>query len=143
LNAYLDSSVLLREILEQTPRLREWYDLIVGVTSELARVECLRTIDRLRHEGKATDENVAEAQDRIDRLFKRLLVAPLDVDVLTRASEPLPTSLSTLDAIHLATAMIYRATEPDDEPPMFFATFDRALAKAAHATGFRVLGATP
>lgn len=142
MNAYLDSSVLLREILEQTPRLREWYDLIVGVTSELARVECLRTVDRLRHEGKATDENVTEVQARVDRLFKRLLVAPLDVDVLTRASAPLPTSLSTLDAIHLATAHLYRATQPADEPPVYFATFDLALAKAAHATGFRVLGAT-
>ena len=143
MNAYLDSSVLLREILEQTPRLREWDDLIVGVTSELARVECLRTVDRLRHEGKATDQNVVEAEGRIDMLFKRLLVSPLDAAVLTRASEPLPTSLSTLDAIHLATAHIYQSTEPADEPPIYFATFDLALAKAAHATGFRVLGATP
>jgi len=142
LNAYLDSSVLLREILHQTPTLPEWDDLITGVCSELAHVECLRAVDRLRHAGKLDSEDVAEVHQRIERVFKRLVVLPLNAVVLTRASEPLPTSLSTLDAIHLATAHLHRATEPTDEPPIFFATFDLALAKAAHATGFRVLGAT-
>ena len=80
---------------------------------------------------------------QIQRLFERLLVLPLNPHVLSRASEPLPTSLSTLDAIHLVTAHLHRVTEPADEPPIYFATFDLALAKAAHAIGFRMLGATP
>ena len=140
MNAYLDSSVLLREILEQSPKLREWDELILGISSQLAQIECLRALDRLRHERKATSENVAEGRKRIDTLFRRLLVLPLDALVLTRAAEPLPTSLGTLDAIHLATATLYREAQPDDEPPIYFATFDRALSTAARATGFRVLG---
>jgi predicted nucleic acid-binding protein len=139
-NAYLDSSVLLRQILEQTPKLREWDDLIVGMTSQLARVECLRTIDRLHVEKRATDENIAVSRERIDSLFRRLHILPLDSPVLMRASEPFPTSITTLDALHLATALRYRESQPDDEPPIYFATFDRALAIAARATGFRVLG---
>jgi len=139
-NAYLDSSVLLRQILDQLPKLDEWDELIIGVTSELARVECLRTVDRFRVEKKATDENVARAHEQIEILLRRLDVVPLDSAVLARASEPLPTSLTTLDALHLATARLYRENQPDDESPIFFATFDRALATAARATGFRILG---
>ena len=140
MNAYLDSSVLLREILDQRPRLPEFDELIIGVTSQLARVECFRALDRIRLEKRPTDEALATAWENTVALFKRLSVVPLDSDVLARAAEPFPTSLTTLDALHLATALVYRGSQPDDEPPIFLATFDRALATAARATGFRVLG---
>ena len=142
MNAYLDSSVLLREILEQQPRLREFDEIIVGVTSQIARVECFRVLDRIRLTERRTHELMTAARGNTVGLFERLKVMPLDSTVLSRASEPMPMVLKTLDAIHLITAQLYRATQPPDEPPIFFATFDLALAKAAHATGFRVLGAT-
>ena len=131
MNAYLDSSVLLRQVLDQAPKLREWNDLIIGVTSELTRVECLRAIDRLRTEKRATNDTVAHLQTEIEALFGRLDVLRLDSVVLDQASQPLSTPLATLDAIHLATARLHREAQPDDEPPIFFATFDRALATAA------------
>jgi predicted nucleic acid-binding protein len=141
-NVYLDASVLVREILEQRPRLREFDEIIMGVTSQIARVECFRVLDRIRLTERRTDEHMAGARRNTVGLFERLNVMPLDSTVLSRASEPMPTVLKTLDAIHLITAQLYRATQPADEPPIYFATFDLALAKAAHATGFRVLGAT-
>jgi hypothetical protein len=51
--------------------------------------------------------------------------------------------IGTLDAIHLVSAMLYRERQPEDEPPICIATHDNSLAACAHATGFRVLGATP
>ena len=57
------------------------------------------------------------------------------------ASEPLPTVLGTLDAIHLASALLYRDAQPDDEPPIVIATHDRAFATAARILRFRVIGA--
>jgi hypothetical protein len=57
--------------------------------------------------------------------------------VLERASQPLPTSLGTLDAIHLATALLWRDRLPEE---LVMATHDRALATAARACGFLVLG---
>jgi predicted nucleic acid-binding protein len=56
------------------------------------------------------------------------------------ASESLPTSLATLDAIHLATARTYRDSQPSNERPISFATHDHALSKAASAFHFEVLG---
>ncbi|HEX8152322.1 MAG TPA: hypothetical protein VF698_04310 [Thermoanaerobaculia bacterium] len=49
--------------------------------------------------------------------------------------------LKTLDAIHLATALLYEKTQSADEPPIWFATHDRKLADAAKAANLRVLGA--
>jgi predicted nucleic acid-binding protein len=58
-------------------------------------------------------------------------------NVLARASQPLPTPLGTLDAIHLATALHWRESR---EPDLVFATHDAALALAARSCGLRVSG---
>ena len=46
--AYIDSSVILRMVLGQPDRLREWNTLRLGVGSALVEVECLKTLDRLK-----------------------------------------------------------------------------------------------
>jgi hypothetical protein len=50
----------------------------------------------------------------------------------------MPTELGTLDAIHLATALLWR--DFTDEP-LTMATHDAALAIAAEAHGLPVVGA--
>ena len=59
--------------------------------------------------------------------------------VLARAAQPLPTELGTLDAIHLATALLWREHARTD---VVMATHDVALATAARAHGFTVVGAS-
>lgn len=49
------------------------------------------------------------------------------------------TSVGTLDALHLATALAVRAQVPS----MVLATHDRELGLAATAMGFNVLGVGP
>jgi hypothetical protein len=56
--------------------------------------------------------------------------------ILQRAAEPFPTVLGSLDAIHLASALLVK-DEFEDLP---LATHDRELAIAARAVGFRVYG---
>jgi len=46
--AYVDASVLLRMLLGEPGRLREWRRVDTAVSSGLAEVEVLRTLDRLR-----------------------------------------------------------------------------------------------
>jgi hypothetical protein len=58
--------------------------------------------------------------------------------VLRRAADPFPTPLGTLEAIHLATAILWR--EGRSEAPVLV-THDGALATAARATGFTTVGA--
>jgi predicted nucleic acid-binding protein len=135
--AYLDSSVILRVVLGQDGPLADWGSVLTGVTSELAEVECLRTMDRLRHLSHITDEESAAGREAIYRIMEALEVVGLSSAVMRRASQPMPAPLGTLDAIHLATADLWRA-ERGKSPVM--ATHDKALALAARASGFRVAG---
>ena len=57
--------------------------------------------------------------------------------ILARASDPFPTPLGTLDALHLATALVWRERM---RQPLVMATHDGGLALAARAFGLEVLG---
>ena len=57
--------------------------------------------------------------------------------VLARAAQPFPVVLGTLDAIHLATALLWRERSDAD---LVMATHDATLGLAARAVGFRVIG---
>ena len=135
--AYLDSSVILRVVLGHPGQLAEWKSVLLGVTSGLAEVECLRTMDRLRLLGELTTEEAVGGREAIYRIIEALDVVELSSAVMRRASQPLPTPLGTLDAIHLATADLWREVR-GKEP--IVATHDKALALAARASGFRVVG---
>ena len=135
--AYLDSSVILRMVLGQPDRLSEWKILRTGVASVLVEVECLRTLDRLKIREEIGDEEIATRREAVYRLVEEFeIVEPTRV-VLARASQPLPTPLGTLDAIHLATALLWQEKERKD---LVMATHDTALAIAARACGLRVAG---
>ena len=57
--------------------------------------------------------------------------------ILARAAEPFPTPLGTLDAVHLATALVWRDRVRQE---LVIATHDGSLAIAARAFGIQVLG---
>ena len=135
--AYLDSSVLLRLILGQADRLSEWASVEKGIASALVEVECLRTLDRLRLRAQLSDEDLATRRETVFRLTDEITLVEPTPAVLRRASEPLPTALGTLDAIHLATARLWAETSG---VPIVMATHDGALALAARAFGIRVVG---
>jgi predicted nucleic acid-binding protein len=139
LNAYVDSSVLLRKILGQAGSLREWADITTGVASALVETECLRTLDRLRVRAGLSDAELARRRHAVFRLVESLEVVEVTAAVLARAAQPLPTELGTLDAIHLATALLWREHGADD---LVMATHDPALATAARACGLVVVGAS-
>ena len=135
--AYVDTSVLLRVALGQADALPEWRQVDRGVTSALTRVEGLRTLDRLRLRARLADAEVARRRAIILQLLDSLELVEVDSLVLDRAAQPQPTELGTLDAIHLATALLWRETMGAQ---LVMATHDVALATAAQAHGFRVVG---
>ena len=136
--AYLDSSVLLRVLLGQPDRLREWRTIRQGVASRLVEVECLRTLDRLRLSTRLSVEELATRREAVFRLVAELSLVELTPVVLDRASQPFPTPLGTLDALHLATALLWKQSRDID---LVMATHDGALAIAARAFGLRAVGA--
>lgn len=58
--------------------------------------------------------------------------------ILSRAGQPFPIDLGTLDAIHLATAILRREASQRD---LIVATHDARLDLAARAVGFDIMGA--
>jgi len=136
--AYVDSSVLLRVVFGEPGQLAEWRRIDQGVASELARVECLRAVDRQRLRAALGDEEVARRHAAVFQALDRLYLVPLTSDVLSRAAQPFPTSLGTLDAIHLATALVWQES---DRPRLeTLVTHDMELGRAARATGLSALG---
>ena len=135
--AYLDSSVILRLILSEEDPLREWPDVHHGVTSALAEVEVFRTLDRLRFSILPPDAQLLVGRrEAAFRILEGLETIEVTRAVLTRAAQPLPTSLGTLDAIHLVSAMGWR----EQFENLVFATHDIALSGAARANGFEIIG---
>jgi predicted nucleic acid-binding protein len=137
MSTYLDSSVLLRCVLGEPGALR-LADLDPGHTSALAEVECLRTLDRLHLKGRLSADDLAERRAAIFGLLEALEVVGLSAPVLRRAAEPFPTPLGTLDALHLATALLWRERHPRGSSAL--ATHDVELARAARACGLDVVG---
>ena len=138
MNAYIDSSVVLRLILGQQAALLEWSSVERGVASALVEVECLRTLDRLRLQQHIPDSEIAARREAVFRLMESVEVVAPDRAVLSRASQPTPSSLGTLDAIHLATALLWQERKGSS---LVMATHDTALATAARASGLRTVGA--
>lgn len=130
--AYLDSSVLLRVVLRQPNALKQWPTIEQGIGSALVEVECLRTLDRLRLAEGLSDDEIALRREGVFRLVKGMEIVELTRPVLSRAAQPLPTSLGTLDAIHLATTRLWRKRTGAD---LVMATHDGSLATAARASG--------
>ena len=135
--AYVDSSVLLRVVLGQPNVLPEWSRIQRGVSSALTKVESLRTLDRLRLRAPLTDIEVARRRSSILRLLESFELVEVDGVVLDRASQPFPTELGTLDAIHLTTSLLWREERKIE---IVMATHDSALAIAAESQGFKVVG---
>ena len=135
--AYLDTSALLRIVLREGGALDDLrlYDGLVS--SELIAVESSRTLDRLRNQGALTMDEAADRIAVVNEWLEAVDLVLLRPPVLSRASEPMPVAVGTLDAIHLATALIWR-DRVGSLPQMV--THDAALGAAARAFGFDVRG---
>jgi len=138
--AYVDASVVLRVALGQPDALPEWSLIQQGVSSALVTTESLRTLDRLRLHAGLADAEVASRRATILALIASLELVDVEEAVLERAAQPMPTALGTLDAIHLATALLWKEMTRAD---LVMATHDGALALGAQAHGLSVVGVTP
>lgn len=137
MTVYVDASVILRRILSQTGAITQGAELDPGIASDLVQLECLRTLDRLRLAGALPDEHMALARRRVMQMLSALTLVRIDSVVLELAARALPAPLGTLDAIHVATALVWRDTE---DPDLMLATHDRALGTVARAFGLEVVG---
>lgn len=134
---YLDTSVVLRVLFRQARPLDAWGEWEEACSSELLGLEARRVIDRMRLELSLDDPGVARAQEELLRIEGVIGRISLTRMVIHRASLPMATVVRTLDAIHLASALLYRERGAGR---IVFATHDRQQATAARALGFECIG---
>lgn len=134
---YLDTSVVLRVLFGQANPLPMWGTWERAYSSAMMGVEARRSIDRLRLESVLNDDGVVQAHEALKVMERRLGTLRVTQAVLQRAALPMATAVKTLDAIHLASALLLQERHV---PSLTFATHDRQQAKAARALGFDVTG---
>jgi predicted nucleic acid-binding protein len=125
-SVYVDTSVFGRVILDEPDKQAIQRDLAKfnrRVASRLLRVE-------LRRVGRRED-----ALEEADRILDDVLLIPVDEDVLAAAETVTPTTVTTLDAIHLATAVSLSKKDGLDA----LMTYDKRLAAGAKEHGIQVL----
>jgi uncharacterized protein len=123
---YVDTSALGRSLLEEPDKPaieRELGAFASRISSSLLRVE-------LRRLGLRRD-----MLSRVDALLAGVSLVPLDEEILVTAETLLPTTVATLDAIHLATAV--RLAEAGELEALM--TYDKQLANGAREHGITVL----
>ena len=132
---YLDSSVVLRHILQGESAVRHALACGRVVSSELLEIECRRVIHRYRMDGDLDDDGFVQVVERLERVLAGVSVLALSRSVKKRAMDSFPVSVKTLDALHLASALVFSAAEPDETVLMF--SHDAAMNRCAKALGFR------
>lgn len=135
--AYIDSSALLRVIFGEAGQISEWRQIKRGVVSDLLETECRRTIDRMRLQAGLLDEDVERLLAALSSVLVRCERIALTRTVLKRAAQPFPTTLGTLDAIHLSSALLWMQKEG---APIVVLTHDRELGRAARTKSLEVVG---
>jgi hypothetical protein len=125
---YLDSSALLKLLFDEpeSAALEDWTSARAGspmVSSELARVEVIRACRRLN----------PDALPEARRLLASLDLVPLTRDLIDDAAEVGESTLRSLDAIHLASAISIGADLTE------FVVYDRRLAEAASNAGLEAI----
>lgn len=136
MKAYVDSSVVLRVVLKSPDALPEWHEITHAVSNVILQIECLRTIDRMQHTGQIKRHEVTPAFRGLHEAIDRIRLVKITDDLIARAGQAYGVAVKSLDAIHVATATMWRERTGLDFP---FATHDTAEANAARALGFEVI----
>jgi hypothetical protein len=120
---YIDTSVVLAELLAEDRRPDDFFWNETLVSSRLLEYEVWVRV----HARRLARTHGDAARALVGRVALLDLVSP----VLTRALEPFPRPVRTLDALHLASTEFLR----ERDPAIRFATYDGRQAAVAGAMG--------
>jgi len=129
LKGILDSSAVLRFLLNGDPLLKRAESWSWVGASELLFVECHRVLERVKVQREVTEAQYHQSVSWLHRFLDGVVLIPVGSSILRRASRPFPVLLKTLDAIHLAT--LDHVSDGGDPSEWEFLTTDKALGKAA------------
>ena len=125
---YFDSSALVKLVAAE-PESNALFEFIADkshlVSSALARVELLRAVKRAGGQ--------EQHKQRAEQVLGGIALLRIDDGILEQAARLEPPALRTLDAVHLATAMVLGGDL------VAFVAYDRQLLEAARAQGLEVV----
>jgi predicted nucleic acid-binding protein len=135
---YVETSALLRVLLEGDETLQPLLSADVCYTSALTLAEARRAIRRARATGRLDLAGAQAARRGVSEFESWAEVVPITDDVLKRTDEELPVEpVRTLDAIHLATIQLLAETLADLE----VVSADDRVRENAKAFGIKVVPA--
>ena len=134
--AYLDSSVVLRHILLGDESIRHALSCERIISSELLEIECRRVLHRYRMNGDLDDDGFIKASNRLKEVLAGVSLLVLSASVKRKASGAFPVVVKTLDALHLASALVFSETVGHETVLVF--SHDASLCRCAAALGFTV-----
>ena len=132
---YFDSSAVLEVLLgdARSDRIIDcWADDSDRVSSILLEAECVTVLRRIEQEGRAlrSSANTRKRLGALERYLAGVTIREVDSDVLEVLKQlPVLSSCRSLDAIHLATAMLFQ--QHLDQPLKLCALDERMRAAGA------------
>ncbi|HEV8585341.1 MAG TPA: PIN domain-containing protein [Methylomirabilota bacterium] len=104
-------------------------------TSDLTIIECDRTLIRVATSGRLTASKVDRLRGVLAATIPQWSLMRVDTDVVARARRPFPVEpIRTLDAVHLASALLARSAVAD----LTLLALDSRVRDAGRALGFHV-----
>ena len=108
----------------------------IVLTSHLTLIECSRILIRAGATGRLTEAQVATCEARLRRVEAHWTLLEIDAEIIERARRPFPLEpIRTLDAIHLATALVARSAVPG----IALLSLDDRVRRGGRQLGFELL----
>jgi len=115
---------------------RSLADAELVLASSLTLIECERVLIRAVVTGLLREALAAERRAALARASEHWIVFEVDAEVMERARRPFPEEpIRTLDAIHLATAVVARPLVPH----LALLSLDERCRRSAKQMGFSLL----
>ena len=84
------------------------------------------------------NKEVSELRGAFFEIVAHMGIIPLSEQIITRAEQPFPVAVKTLDSLHLTSCMLFKEYSTSND--IIFATHDIQQGMAAHALGLTVEG---
>lgn len=137
-SVYAESSAVLTWLLNEASSAQVRQALAAAeivITSDLTLIECDRVILRAAALGDLTEAEAADRRAHLMTASSHWHVLTIGSEVVERSRRPFPVEpIRTLDAIHLASALVARSAVAGLE----VLTLDDRIRKAAERLGLRV-----
>lgn len=137
MKGYVDSSVILRRFLEEANALQSLDNVTWGITSQITKLECMRTLDRLHIRSLIDSKEFAYIRSRCLHLMTKMEIVQITDHLLAFAEASFSVPIGSLDSLHLSSAILWKKKNGE---PITFMTHDKELALAATSQGFMVKG---